>query len=410
MAAILIYNRDITRKPNSKLLGDTSFETVQYTVGMPGICIHPLASKVCSGRPSNEGRAALVDSLLVALQLHKSYKLIPITPATAAELQRYHSLEYVSAVLKKGQSEKTLDKMGLIHDCPIFPGLDAYVKLVAGSTLSCARQLMSGQHQLCINWYGGRHHGKRSAASGFCYVNDVVLGIQEMRKQYQKIMYIDVDLHHGDAVSAAFLHSKNVLCVSLHHYDTGFFPGTGALSDCGSGPGEYHTANVPLRKGFGDQSLDRVFHSIVEGYYEAYQPTAVVLLLGCDGLATDEHKKWNLSVPGLGEIVRKVASWKKPTLVLGGGGYNHTDTARCWTYSTAVCSGMTKEEILALELPSKLSEKHLVQFETDGYTLWNDENLRGRTMVDENDDEYLKELESTHQERIGKLRPAIATE
>lgn len=66
--------------------------------------------------------------------------------------------------------------------------------------------------------------------------------------------------------------------------------------------------------------------------------------------------------------------------------------------------------ILALELPSKLSEKHLVQFETDGYTLWNDENLRGRTMVDENDDEYLKELESTHQERIGKLRPAIATE
>lgn len=373
---------------------------------MPGICIHPLASKVCSRRPSNEGRAALVDSILVALQLHKSYKLIPITPASAAELQRYHSLEYVSAVLKQGKSEEALDKMGLVHDCPMFPGLDIYVKLVAGATLNCARQLMSGEHQLCINWYGGRHHGKRSAASGFCYVNDVVLGIQEMRKQYQKIMYIDLDLHHGDAVGAAFVHSKSVLCLSLHHRDTGFFPGTGALEDCGAGPGELYTVNVPLKKGFCDKNLERVFASIVEPYYETYQPEAVVVLLGCDGLATDEHKKWNLSVPGLGETVRKIAAWKKPTLVLGGGGYNHTDTARCWIYTTGVCAGMSAQDILALELPSKLNEKYLAQFEKDGYMLWNEENLHGRVMLDENDEVYLTDLERVHGERLARLSAA----
>lgn len=88
--------------------------------------------------------------------------------------------------------------------------------------------------EICINWGGGLHHAKKSEASGFCYVNDIVLGILELLKYHQRVLYIDIDVHHGDGVEEAFYTTDRVMTVSFHKYGE-YFPGTGDLRDIGAG-------------------------------------------------------------------------------------------------------------------------------------------------------------------------------
>lgn len=70
-------------------------------------------------------------------------------------------------------------------------------------------------------------------ASGFCYVNDIVLAILELLKYHQRVLYVDIDIHHGDGVEEAFLTTNRVMTVSFHKYGDNFFPGTGDLESIG---------------------------------------------------------------------------------------------------------------------------------------------------------------------------------
>ena len=97
-------------------------------------------------------------------------------------------------------------------------------------------QLTTGEADIAINWSGGLHHAKKFEASGFCYVNDCVLGILELLKTYQRVLYIDIDCHHGDGVEEAFLTTDRVMTVSFHKYGD-YFPGTGSLDDIGAEAG-----------------------------------------------------------------------------------------------------------------------------------------------------------------------------
>ena len=100
---------------------------------------------------------------------------------------------------------------------------------------------------IAINWAGGLHHAKKCEASGFCYVNDIVVGILELLKYHNRVLYIDIDVHHGDGVEEAFYTTNRVMTVSFHRYGEGFFPGTGDLMDIGCGEGKYYSLNVPLK-------------------------------------------------------------------------------------------------------------------------------------------------------------------
>jgi histone deacetylase 1/2 len=102
-----------------------------------------------------------------------------------------------------------------------------------------AVKLNHGEADVAINWAGGLHHAKKSEASGFCYVNDIVLGILELLKYFfvllpnllryhQRVLYIDVDIHHGDGVEEAFYTTDRVLTLSLHKFGD-YFPGTGDI-------------------------------------------------------------------------------------------------------------------------------------------------------------------------------------
>ncbi|XP_008486891.1 histone deacetylase Rpd3-like, partial [Diaphorina citri] len=114
------------------------------------------------------------------------------------------------------------------EDCPVFDGLYEFCQLSAGGSVAAAVKLNKQASEICINWGGGLHHAKKSEASGFCYVNDIVLGILELLKYHQRVLYIDVDVHHGDGVEEAFYTTDRVMTVSFHKYGE-YFPGTGDL-------------------------------------------------------------------------------------------------------------------------------------------------------------------------------------
>ncbi|CDS01908.1 related to histone deacetylase [Sporisorium scitamineum] len=278
------------------------------------------------------------------------------------------------------RSRPAKNQFGLQDDCPAFDGLQQHVSLVAGAAITAAELLATGQADIAIAWDGGRHHGKKDAASGFCYVNDVVLAILSLRKprkvtvttsvpraqsedqedeqqtirkttikRVDRIMYLDLDLHWGDGVEEAFHTSSNVLTLSIHHYAPGFFPcyapssdpdrfsPPGSLkSDAGTGR---KTLNIPLGIGTSDASLERVMESTVQPLVDVCDPEMVVVQCGVDGLAGDPMAVWNLSAAAYVKAIQRVLSWEKPTLLLGGGGYCSENAARCWSLLTAVCLG-----------------------------------------------------------------------
>ena len=123
---------------------------------------------------------------------------------------------------------KQMQRFNVGEDCPVFDGLYEFCQLSSGGSVASAVKLNKQSADIAINWAGGLHHAKKSEASGFCYVNDIVLAILELLKYHQRVLYIDIDIHHGDGVEEAFYTTDRVMTVSFHKYGE-YFPGTGDL-------------------------------------------------------------------------------------------------------------------------------------------------------------------------------------
>lgn len=148
------------------------------------------------------------------------------------------------------------------------------------------------------------------------------------------VLYIDIDVHHGDGVEEAFLTTDRVLTVSFHKYGNGFFPGTGSLHNTGVGQGKGFSLNAPLRDGITDEGYESVFAPVMDAAVARFNPGAIVLQCGADSLAGDRLGKFNLTSSGHAAAVARVAGYGRPTLVLGGGGYKVANVARCWAAET----------------------------------------------------------------------------
>ena len=147
------------------------------------------------------------------------------------------------------------------------------------------------------------HHAKKQSASGFCYVNDIVLAILELLKYHQRVLYIDIDVHHGDGVEEAFYTTNRVMTVSFHRYGD-FFPGTGDIKDMGEGEGKGYAVNVPLLNGLDDDSFVEIYKNIMEAVRQRFRPEAVVLQCGADSLAYDKLGTYNTTLRGHGACVK----------------------------------------------------------------------------------------------------------
>uniref|UniRef100_A0A671RYL2 Histone deacetylase n=1 Tax=Sinocyclocheilus anshuiensis TaxID=1608454 RepID=A0A671RYL2_9TELE len=288
-----------------------------------------------AGHPMKPHRLSLTHSLVLHYGLYKKMMVFKPYKASQHDMCRFHSEDYIDFLQKVSPNNmqgftKSLNAFNVGDDCPVFPGLFEFCSRYTGASLQGATQL---NHKICdiaINWAGGLHHAKKFEASGFCYVNDIVISILELLKYHPRVLYIDIDIHHGDGVQEAFYLTDRVMTVSFHKYGNYFFPGTGDMYEVGAESGRYYCLNVPLRDGIDDQSYRHLFQPVIKQVVDFYQPTCVVLQCGADSLGCDRLGCFNLSIRGHGDCVEFVKSFKIPLLVLGGGGYTVRNVARCW--------------------------------------------------------------------------------
>lgn len=357
---------------------------------MISYCYSPELTRFSDLLPSNPKRSSLTHGLIQAYGLlnHATVDVVDPEPATRRELLSYHTAEYLDALWEAESGEiadDDLSRFGLEHDCPVFPGLKSYVCYVAGASLAAARTLTRGVSpaEVAISFDGGRHHAKRFAASGFCYVQDIVLAIQELRKLHSRVLYIDLDLHHGDGVEAAFVHSDRVFTLSLHRYDQGFFPNSGGFHDQGKGRGKGFSMNIPLKRGLSDQSLkllvEQVIIPVIESYIDKGSEQSIVVQCGVDSLALDPYKEWNISIDGycaaIAQIHEKAKALGAKLLLLGGGGYNITAASRCYSAILATLLDVELGDIPEHVYWPDYAESHheLARFDTNAGMV--DENI-----------------------------------
>ncbi|XP_066252239.1 histone deacetylase 8-like isoform X1 [Euwallacea similis] len=348
-----------------------------------------------------QNRASIVHNLICSYQLLSSPNIFIVAnrKATEEELKAFHSSSYVDFLKAQNSFDLNLDEInddhleyGLAYDCPPFKTIFDFCLNVAGGSLSAAKVLASKKVQVAINWFGGWHHALRDSAVGFCYINDVVLAIQFLSKHFQKILYIDLDIHHGDGVQYAFEYSNRILTLSFHRYEIGFFPGTGTIEDVGKGKGKFYSLNVPFKSGLNDNSFTRVFKQLFPVVLDSFKPNAIVLQCGADGLNGDHVGECNLTLKGLGNCVKSVLNCNLPTLLLGGGGYNAPNTARLWTYITAIALNRDVDN----DIPD--SFEYFSRF-GPSYEL----NIEAGRKSDLNNDEYLNSVVETLKSYCGNV-------
>ncbi|KAJ7581068.1 hypothetical protein C8J56DRAFT_832969 [Mycena floridula] len=297
--------------------------------------------------PMKPIRLALTNALVMGYGLDKKiHKIYDVRPATQTELEMYHDhdyIEFLSRVSPRNQAQMKdmLISFNCGDDCPVFSEMWDFCKMYAGASLAAARKLCAQTTDIAINWSGGLHHAKRGEASGFCYVNDIVLAILELLRYHARVLYIDIDIHHGDGVEQAFYQSNRVMTLSIHKHVEGFFPGTGKLEDNGHALGKHFCINVPLKDGITDTMYVSMFKTITRKVIESFDPSCIVLQCGADSLGCDRLGAFSLSIAAHGECVAFVKGFNLPMLVLGGGGYTIKNVSRCWTYETSVLVGTT---------------------------------------------------------------------
>ncbi|PWN91527.1 putative HOS2-putative histone deacetylase [Acaromyces ingoldii] len=292
--------------------------------------------------PMKPARLTLTNRLVLGYGLHERMKCYTPRWATREELEMFHDgdyVEFLSSVTPSTPPSSAFTRFNFADDCPVFDGMYEFCRAYSGGSLAGARKLTSGSTDIAINWSGGLHHAKKFEASGFCYVNDIVLAIMELLRYHPRVLYIDIDIHHGDGVQEAFYNSNRVLTVSFHKYGNDFFPCTGALGEVGTSLGKHFCLNVPLQDGIDDGAYVSLFKAVIEPCISTFRPESIVLQCGADSLGLDRLGCFNLSIAAHGECVRFVKSFGLPLLVLGGGGYTIRNVARCWTYETAVLTG-----------------------------------------------------------------------
>lgn len=331
--------------------------------------------------PLKPERVLLTWELIKGLELDKHENCVVLEPrlATDEELFLFHSEDYVNFVKKV---EKLLDKGTLPYeatveglkynlgpgDNPVFPKMHSGSSIVVGGTLVALETVYDDNGiDKAFNAAGGLHHAMGNLASGFCIYNDPVVAIKNLLKKHEKenlkVLYIDVDAHHGDGVQHAFYSDPNVLTISIHESGKTLFPGTGFMEDIGKGKGEGYAVNIPLEPYTYDDIYLDIFDGVVPDIMKAFGPDIIVSQNGVDTHCTDPLTHLGLTTGGHKAIFKRIHDLaKKHTggklLAVGGGGYNTSVVPRSWTMLFAELLGCVDSlpEKIPSEVLSRLNE------------------------------------------------------
>ncbi|MFF0382991.1 acetoin utilization protein AcuC [Streptomyces sp. NPDC004286] len=293
-------------------------------------------------------RLELTRKLVAALGLDRELEIVAAKPAGESTLRLVHREDYIDAVRAASADPGAADGsygLGTVDD-PAFAGMHEVSALIAGQSVAAAEAVWRGDADHAVNFAGGLHHAMPGGASGFCVYNDAALAIARLLELgVERVAYVDVDVHHGDGVQAAFWEDPRVLTVSLHEHPRTLFPATGWPQETGAGAGEGSAVNVALPAGTGDAGWLRAFHAVVPELLAEFRPQVLVSQHGADTHFEDPLAHLAVSLDAqravqvaCHELAHTYADGK--WLALGGGGYAVVDVVpRSWTHLVAIAAG-----------------------------------------------------------------------
>ncbi len=301
-------------------------------------------------------RVSLATELIEAYGAITPGEFVHARRAADFELEWFHTPEYISAFKRAealgrvSQAVRARHQLGTLEN-PYFDQFFTIPATATGASIQAAEIVLSGR--MAFNPAGGMHHAKADRAQGFCYFNDLVLAILRLRREGLRVLYVDIDAHHGDGVEAAFAGDDAVFTLSLH-MDTAYaYPFSGGqLGDTVAG---FTSMNVPLPQGTGDAEYHRLFDAAWQPVLARFRPDVVVLQAGTDVIFADPLGKLKVSTQGFLAVVQRIlaSAPRHPDgtprlLVTGGGGYHPLILARAWAGVWALLSGRD----LPAELPA----------------------------------------------------------
>ncbi|MEV4439996.1 acetoin utilization protein AcuC [Streptomyces sp. NPDC049577] len=300
------------------------------------------------GHPMDPVRLALTMRMVEAYGLDQAARVVAAKPAGESTLRLVHREDYIAAVRAASADPGSADgSYGLgTPDDPAFAGMHEASALIAGQSVAAAEAVWSGEALHAVNFAGGLHHAMPGSASGFCVYNDASLAVARLLELgAERVAYVDVDVHHGDGVQAAFWEDPRVLTISLHEHPRTLFPQTGWPEETGAPGAEGSAVNVALPAGTGDAGWLRAFHAVVPELLAAFRPQVLVTQHGADTHFEDPLAHLAVSVDAqrlVAEACHGLAHehadgrW----VALGGGGYAVVDVVpRSWTHLVGIAAG-----------------------------------------------------------------------
>ncbi len=302
----------------------------KYDLGLD----HPLVGN----KPAKTMQYFKEKSILESVEVFEAKK------AAEDDLLRVHTKQYVERV-------KELSKVGgmLSFDTPAPIGIFEYASLATGGSLLATEKLFD-KFNIAVNPLGGFHHASRNFSSGFCFFNDVAVAVEYLKDKYdlEKIMIIDLDVHHGNGTQEIYFDDPSVLNISFHQDGRTLYPGTGFLDKIGRDSGEGFTINLPLPPKSTNKSYLYSFDKIIPELSRQFKPELIIYQSGVDTHHSDPLADINLTFQAYYVFAKKIKEISKEScdklLVLFGGGYNSDASVK--SYYNIMCGFLDRAEYI----------------------------------------------------------------
>ena len=283
-----------------------------------------------------------VDRYRLTYELMQSYnltaaarvKLVECPVVEESLLLDFHRHDYLQT-LKKFSADDDVHAnffygLGDVEN-PVFKGLYDWARLMCGGSVEAVRQVAEEGCRAAFSMAGGWHHAHSARASGFSYLNDAVIAIHQLLKQGKRVVYVDIDAHHGDGVQEAFYATDQVMTISIHENGKDFYPYSGFVDEVGCGDGYGYSINVPLVAHSDDLIFEQACQRVILPLIDAFAPDILVTQMGADPLRTDPLTRLECTTGFMEYAARLFMDTGIPWVALGGGGYDRLNVARAWT-------------------------------------------------------------------------------
>jgi acetoin utilization protein AcuC len=286
-----------------------------------------------------------------------SIEIVKPRLATREEILLFHENDYVRLVEEYSKKGSGLLDAG---DTPAFKRCYEVTSLVVGASIVAADEVMNGRLSHAFNPSGGLHHAHPGRASGFCIFNDPAVVIAHLKSKYglRRIVYLDIDAHHGDGVMYGYYDDPAVLDIDFHESGKFLFPGTGFPDETGKGAAKGLKLNIPLLPYTGDEAFLQAFHRVVPDTVRKFRPEIILIQCGADGHLDDRLAQLRLTTKVYAEVVDQMHDLahelcKGKILLFGGGGYTLANVPRVWTVAFSTLAGVKASD----EIPSEWSQE-----------------------------------------------------